>query len=138
MRQKQRVDSHYLTNSTLVQHVGRLYLDGCNSFRNPWSVPTKPPEALIPLIYIPEYEMFRDELNKKLAYHRIADSLTIVFLCFLFPPLALWFHTKLRREKAAVFENYIAKGSNLFLKGPRAQALLECIKCGYDDDCTVT
>lgn len=137
MRQKQRIDSHYLTNSTLIQHVGRLYLDGCNSFTNPWSVPTSPPEELIPLIYIPEYEIFRDELNAKLAYHVIGDTLTILLFSLLFPPLGIWFLRKIRREKATLFENYIAQGIHFFLKGPRAQALLECIKCGYDDHCTV-
>lgn len=39
VRQKQKVNSHYLTNATLTEHVGRIYLDGVNSFSDPWRVP---------------------------------------------------------------------------------------------------
>ena len=50
-----------------------------------------------------------------------------------FPPLAHWLLRYLRKKKAHVFENYITKGTHFFLRGPRAQALLESVKCGYDD-----
>ena len=68
MRQKQKTDSHYLTNATLTQHVGRIYLNGKNTFSSPWNVPKRPPEQLIPLIYIPDYESFRNDLNTQLRY----------------------------------------------------------------------
>ena len=51
VRQKQKVNSHYLTNAT------------------------RPPEYLLPLIFTPEYEVFRDEMNKQLRYHTL--------LCYL-------------------------------------------------------
>lgn len=137
MRQKQKKDSHYLTNSNLKNHVGRLYLNGNNSLFNPWSVPNKPSEELIPLIYIPEYESFRDELNVKLSYYLVSDLIVLFLLCLLFPPLAYWFYRKLHRDKAILFENYIAKSNHFFIKGPRAEALLESVKCGFDDECTV-
>lgn len=133
MRQKQKTDSHYLTNSTVSQHVGRIYLNGRNSFSDPWQVPEKPPEQLVTLIYIPEYESFRDELNTKLRHNTCGDMLIIIIYLILFPPLAFYFYNKVKKDKARMFEEYIAKGNHLFLKGPRAQALQECVKCGYDD-----
>lgn len=136
MRQKQSSNSHYLTNATLRQHVGRIFLNGSNTFAIPWQIPDKPPEELVPLIYIPEYESFRDELNLKLR-HPVGDFLVTVFLCFLFPPLALWYYGRLRKAKAVLFEESIVKGKHMFLKGTRAQALLESLKCGYDDEHTV-
>ena len=75
VRQKQKVNSHYLTIATLTEHVGRIYLDGANSFSAPWRVPARPPEYLLPLIFTPEYEVFRDEMNKQLRYHTL--------LCYL-------------------------------------------------------
>ena len=137
MRQKQKTDSHYLTNATLIQHVGRIYLNGTNTFSSPWNVPKRPPEQLIPLIYIPDYESFRNDLNTQLRYSTFWNVLCIILLCFCFPPAALFYYRSLRKHKAKLFENYIAKGNHSFLKGPRAQALLESMKCGYDDHLTV-
>lgn len=55
----------------------------------------------------------------------------------MFPPIAFYVHYRLRRSRALAFENYIACGNHSFLRGPRAQALLESVKCGYDDKYSV-
>lgn len=73
--QKQKVNSHYLTTATLSDHAGRIYLNGSNTLRNPWRVPLRPPEHLQPLVFLPEYESFRDELNLMLAFHPLTDAL---------------------------------------------------------------
>lgn len=133
VRQKQKLNSHYLTIATLSEHVGRFYLNGHNSFSSPWEVPVRPPEYLMPLIFLPEYESFRNELNSLLVYHPFWDYLSLLVTLLLFPPAAMWLYTKKRRDHASLFERYIARGTHFFLRGPRAQALLESVKCGYDD-----
>lgn len=133
VRQKQKLNSHYLTIATLSEHVGRIYLNGRNTFRNPWVVPVRPPEYLMPLIFLPEYESFRDEMNSQLSYHIFWSILSIILVSFIFPPASLWLLQKMKRDRALRFETYIAKGTHFFLRGPRAQALLESVKCGYDD-----
>ena len=74
VRQKQKVNSHYLTNATLMEHVGRIYLNGSNTFTDPWRIPTRPPDDLLPLIFMPEYEEFRDEMNRLLSYHSFLNG----------------------------------------------------------------
>ena len=78
VRQKQKLNSHYLTIATLSEHVGRFYLNGHNSFSSPWEVPIRPPEYLMPLIFLPEYESFRNELNSLLVYHPFWDYLSLL------------------------------------------------------------
>ena len=79
IRQKENLNSHYLTMSTLSEHVGRLYLEGKNTFSSPWKLPERPPDSLFPLIFLPEYESFRDEVNKQLAYHAFWDWILFDF-----------------------------------------------------------
>lgn len=143
IRQKQKLNSHYLTMATLSEHVGRFYLDGKNTFSNPWRLPMRPPEYLFPLIFLPEYESFRDEVNKLLSYRAFWDWTLFVYLptfisrlgliCLIFPPASLYLYDHMRKKRAMAFEQYIARGNHFFLRGPRAQALLESVKCGYDD-----
>ena len=58
-----------------IDRVLQKQKDGANSFSDPWRVPARPPEYLLPLIFTPEYEVFRDEMNKQLRYHTL--------LCYL-------------------------------------------------------
>lgn len=54
-------------------------------------------------------------------------------VALVFPPLSFWLSHYLHKRKALLFESYITSGTHFFLRGPRAQALLESVKCGYDD-----
>lgn len=133
IRQKQKINSHYLTMGNLSDHVGRVYLNGHNTFRDPWRLPVRPPEQLMPLIFLPEYESFRDELNSLLSFSKLGEKIILFLLILLFTPVAYAYYISLRRKRAKLFEEYIAKGTHFFIRGPRAQALLESVKCGYDD-----
>ena len=133
IRQKQKANSHYLTMGNLSDHVGRVYLNGHNTFRDPWRVPIRPPEYLIPLVFLPEYKSFRDDLNSLLNYSKFGEKLILTVLTLLFPPVAYFYYMHIRKKRATLFEEYISKGTHFFIRGPRAQALQESVKCGYDD-----
>lgn len=61
----------------------------------------------------------------------------LALISLVFPPIAFYVYHRLRKARALAFENYIARGNHSFLRGPRAQALLESVKCGYDDKYSV-
>ena len=72
-----------------------------------------------------------------MRFHFFSDRSSLTLICLVFPPIAFYVHYRLRRSRALAFENYIACGNHSFLRGPRAQALPESVKCGYDDHYSV-